>query len=1050
MKKNQPLKISILLSFFMLIINVTSKSQTLGLSVSNSTGCVASGTNPVFCTITSTLPGTAMYSYSVTQTCSSGTMTGFAGGFASPTATIYLACTGPYTVFCSAINGSSMVIGTAAATGTFNSASSFSVGISPNGGAGCAGTNFTVNLSGAPSYTSAGAFGSSTNASFVVTPTTSTCFTVTASNGTCTSTASRCFTVYSPASVSLPSSVSVCGSTNYTLTPSGATSYTWSTGSNATNLVITPTASACYTVTGTTPFCATTSSASCCVSVVPAPTLTSGISTSTICLGSAVTLTGSGATNYTWTIGGASVSTSNFSTGTVVFTPTAAGSYTAQLTGNSGGCNAYSFASFTVYNNPNIVIPSTYTFCSGSGNISLVATGANNYTWSTGSNSSFITVSPTVSGCYTVTGTSNFCPGTSSAITCVTVIASPPPIVISGPTAICIGGTATYTASGGNGTYNWINANTFASYGTGSVKTISNLSNCFFVTPSGTVTGCSISNTTVCPTLLPSPTVGIIPSTFNSVCSGSNITMTGVGAISYTWSTGSSFSSINVSPSTSQCYTVTGTSANGCIGSSFYCFTVMPSPNVSISGASSACPGASLVYTANGASSYVWNNSGTSNTQNINTNVASCYTVTGTNVFGCSASVSKCFTPLATPTISIAGSNTVCNGSSATFTATGGTTYTWNGTVNSNTFSILPSTSTVISVSASHLLNTCTGIDTLAVVVNTACAIVWPGDANRDGQVDNTDVFELGLAASATGASRSGASNTWVGQLATAWSGNVSTGWNKAHADCNGDGTVNAADTVAISANYSLTHAFKNTGSTSGIDLFLVPQNSEVYGGLWNVVDIVLGDATNTQSQIYGAAFDLTFDQSMLYGDSVKLIYKNSFLNGGNQNIEFRKTKFTNGYIFAATVRTNHNHVSGSGKIGELWFKVRNDLADNSAFVFGISDGKRTDANGNMGILTTSGNMNLNLNNNATGINAHVKMMNQIRFYPNPAKDQILIKSDLSEKTTFRIMDLSGRCVKSGEFNDIKILDISELAKGVYVFEFDSSVGKIQKKLVKE
>jgi hypothetical protein len=60
------------------------------------------------------------------------------------------------------------------------------------------------------------------------------------------------------------------------------------------------------------------------------------------------------------------------------------------------------------------------------------------------------------------------------------------------------------------------------------------------------------------------PTVGTTV-TNATICAGSSTTITGTGAVSYTWMPGSlSGTSINVTPSVTTTYTVTGTAANGC------------------------------------------------------------------------------------------------------------------------------------------------------------------------------------------------------------------------------------------------------------------------------------------------------------------------------------------------------------------------------------------------------------------------------------------------------------------------------------------------------
>lgn len=94
----------------------------------------------------------------------------------------------------------------------------------------------------------------------------------------------------------------ICAGGNATLTASGATSYTWNTGGTGASIVVTPTISTNYTVTGSNGNC--TSSQVVNVSVSPSPTVTATSSSSLICAGQTVTLTANGAMTYTFYPGG--------------------------------------------------------------------------------------------------------------------------------------------------------------------------------------------------------------------------------------------------------------------------------------------------------------------------------------------------------------------------------------------------------------------------------------------------------------------------------------------------------------------------------------------------------------------------------------------------------------------------------------------------------------------------------------------------------------------------------------------------------------------------
>lgn len=80
---------------------------------------------------------------------------------------------------------------------------------------------------------------------------------------------SRTIAVYSVPSVN-STSATICGGTSATLTASGASSYTWSSGQTSNSIIVAPTSSTNYTVTGATNACTNTSISSV---VIPATTI---------------------------------------------------------------------------------------------------------------------------------------------------------------------------------------------------------------------------------------------------------------------------------------------------------------------------------------------------------------------------------------------------------------------------------------------------------------------------------------------------------------------------------------------------------------------------------------------------------------------------------------------------------------------------------------------------------------------------------------------------------------------------------------------------------
>jgi hypothetical protein len=518
----------------------------------------------------------------------------------------------------------------------------------------CLGNSATLTGTGGQSYTWSPGFGS--GGSMIITPTATTCYTLTASNGTCTGSAVKCVSVQSAPVVSSGMSANpACAGSSVTLIGSLANTYTWLPFNITGSVVaVTLTASGCYTVIGANTAGCTGTSVNC-YTVIPSPTVAiSG--PSVICAGNSATLSGSGATSYTW-------KPSQSTATSIVVTPTTSTCYT--LVGSNGSCSVSAIKCLTVQPT-NIFISGNNVVCAGA-SATLTAFGSSNYTWSPGNQTTnSIVITPTATSCYSVQSIVSSC--TATGVKCVTV--QPLPVISAAPSSSlsCAGTAVTLNATGAN-TYTWSPFNQ-----TGPSIVVSPTTNVCY-TVSGTASGC-VGSATGCMTVQPLPSLSVTGN--NSICAGSSATLTGNGAVTYTWFPGNLTGSVVVvSPVTTSCYTLVGTNSSGCVNSTIRCVTVQPT-NISVSGNSIICQGASGVLTASGSASYTWLPGGaTGNSVAISPSVSTCYTVLG-NSNGCSTSGIKCVTVQANPIISSSvNSSVLCSGSSYVFSASGATTYTW-------------------------------------------------------------------------------------------------------------------------------------------------------------------------------------------------------------------------------------------------------------------------------------------------------------------------------------------------------------------------------------
>ena len=308
-----------------------------------------------------------------------------------------------------------------------------------------------------------------------------------------------------------PSNSTLCSGNSATLTVSGANTYSWSNSSTSSVVVVSPTLTTTYSVTGSATGCPD-SNGSQLITVNPTPSVNITANNSTICVGSPVNLTASGASSYTWNTSATTLSIS--------VTPSTTTSYT--VTGsNTFGCSSNSTINITVNALPTIsVSASSNTVCQG-GNVTINATGANTYSWSNSASGSSISVSPSTSTNYIAYGTDlNNC--SSSNTINITVNPSPTIGITSTSNSVCIGNSVTLSASGAT-SYTW---NTSANTSTISVSPTTTA----VYTVSGNSSNSCVGTKTISLFVNALPSVSLSASA-NTICaSPGNIGLTGLPA----------------------------------------------------------------------------------------------------------------------------------------------------------------------------------------------------------------------------------------------------------------------------------------------------------------------------------------------------------------------------------------------------------------------------------------------------------------------------------------------------------------------------------------
>ncbi|MEI6123595.1 MAG: choice-of-anchor L domain-containing protein [Bacteroidota bacterium] len=314
----------------------------------------------------------------------------------------------------------------------------------------CNGQPSTLTASGANTYNWMP--GSLTTNSITVTPTATAIYSLIGTSlAGCTASTTVLLTVNNvPTVLATAAPVAICSGGSAALTASGANTYTWMPGGLTNSPVtVSPASTTVYTLTGTSANTCT-ASATTSVTVNAIPTITVSALPASLCSGQSSTLTASGGATYVWMPG-------NLTGSSITITPAATTTYSVAGV-STAGCTASSTISIAVNALPLITASaSPVAICNGQSTV-LTASGGNTYSWAPGGLSgASVTVFPTTSTLYTVTGTTG---GNCSATATTAVSVTNIDIAISSTPENCghSDGSATALASGnclGNYTYTW-------------------------------------------------------------------------------------------------------------------------------------------------------------------------------------------------------------------------------------------------------------------------------------------------------------------------------------------------------------------------------------------------------------------------------------------------------------------------------------------------------------------------------------------------------------------------------------------------------------------
>ncbi|NNK88853.1 MAG: hypothetical protein HKO90_11260, partial [Flavobacteriaceae bacterium] len=548
----------------------------------------------------------------------------------------------------------------------------------------CEGESTVLSAQGGDSYQwSTG----ETTQSITVSPTSNTVYTVIATVGEVSDTDDVTVYVNPVPLADAGPDVSIGAGDSATLTATGGDSYAWSTGETTQSITVSPIDNTTYEVTVSQNGCQATDQ----VTVFITDTVVANAGEDVnICAGSSTVLTASGGDTYLWSTGETTQSITVSPLTTEVYTVTA-------FSGNESDTDD---VTVTVDDLPQITAGEDITICNGE-LITLIATGGNNYTWSTGETTQSINVSPQTTTTYTVSSSNNSCEATDEIT--VTVLESP--VADAGPNQNTPSGQSiTLTASGG-GTYLWSTGET-----TQSITVTPLLTTHYTVIVSNGV--CEDSDTVV---VSVNGQLSIYAGEDVTICEGEPVELTAAtNGHTVEWSTGETTETIIVSPAATTTYTVTAFRGSNTATDEVTVF-VNPSPDPNLGEDVSLCLGEPITLTSAEADSYIWSTGETTQSITVIPDTTTAYTVL-TIIGECEGEDEIVVTVNPIPDAYAGEDSSICEGETRILTASGGDTYLWSTGETTQNIEVAPTTTTTYSVIVSQ--NGCESSDEVTVTVN--------------------------------------------------------------------------------------------------------------------------------------------------------------------------------------------------------------------------------------------------------------------------------------------------------------------------------------------
>lgn len=328
---------------------------------------------------------------------------------------------------------------------------------------------------------------------------------------------------------------------------------------------------------------------------------------------------------------------------------------------------------------------------------------------------------------------------------------------------------------------------------------------------------------------------------------------------------------------------------------------------------------------------------------------------------------------------------------------------------------------------------------------------VWPGDTDENGIVNHFDLLNIGLGFGTSGPERPGATIIWVAQPAPAWQqATPASNVNYRHLDTNGDGIVDAADTLALISNWGeetpfAPPPFEEVARSEDAAIYIQPDT--VVLGEPATFNIMLGEPDSEVAEVYGLAFSILYDTAAVTEGSAGTSFFNSWMGtAGTDLIGLSKDNYNEGRIDVALTRIDGLEVSGSGAIGQLHITIQDVIffqRDDYDLPFSIEDvyliTSQEEVIALQGMSTTS------LVEEGIVGTGQVRAGFRLQAFPNPVREHLYIQLQGANLHRALLMSADGRVVVTSTDG---VLPVRQLPSGLYSLQVWTDKGQASQRIM--